>query len=85
MTPTDPESLALRIIEEYTGLASGEIDRKSVLLGDLNLDSLDLVQMVIDLETELGCDDIPDEDYEKVLTVEDFIELAKKYGKKRDA
>ena len=78
----NPESIALEIIAKQTGLSADEIDRKSVLLGDLNLDSLDLVEMVMNLEEDLGYADIPDEEWEKVLTVENFIDMAKKYAKK---
>ena len=41
--------------------------------GDLGADSLDTVELVIALEEEFGCE-IPDEEAEKIQTVQDAVE-----------
>lgn len=41
--------------------------------GDLGADSLDTVELVMALEEEFGCE-IPDEEAEKIQTVQDAVE-----------
>jgi acyl carrier protein len=43
-------------------------------LTDLNIDSLGIVEVIMNLETEYDLD-IPDEDIEKLRTVKEVIEL----------
>ena len=51
-----------------------EIDRDTRILMDLDGDSLDVIEVVIDIEEELDCD-IKEEDLESVTTVGDLIDL----------
>ena len=43
-------------------------------IDDLNLDSLDMVEMMMKLEDEFGIE-IPEEDAEKLKTIKDVIDL----------
>ena len=51
---------------------------------DLNADSLDLVELVMALEEEFSEDDntieIPDEEAEKIATVQDAVDYVKDHG-----
>jgi acyl carrier protein len=49
-----------------------------LFVDDLNADSLDLVELIMAIEEEFGTPqnklDIPDEDAEKIVTVQDVID-----------
>lgn len=54
--------------------ADTHIDRDTRILMDLDGDSLDVIEVVIDIEEEFDCD-IKEEDLESVNTVGDLIDL----------
>ncbi|MBA7538225.1 Acyl carrier protein [subsurface metagenome] len=60
----------------------------STNLVDLGADSLDLIALIMDIEDEFSNTslkvDIPDEDAEKILTVQDAIDYLKDLGVKDD-
>lgn len=69
----------ISILEEELGVEADEITPESNLKEDLDADSLDLVELVMQLEEEFGIK-IQEEDYPKLATVKnivDFIELKK--------
>jgi acyl carrier protein len=51
-----------------------EITRETNILMDLDGDSLDVIETVIDIEEEFDCN-IKEEDLESVVTVGDLIDL----------
>ena len=61
-----------KIISEQLGVDEGEITLESHFVDDLGADSLDTVELVMQLEEEYGLE-IPDEDAEKLQTVGDAI------------
>ena len=61
------------IIEEQLNLDGVEITEESSFKDDLGADSLDLFELVMSLEEEFGVE-IPSEDLEKLLTVQDVID-----------
>ena len=73
------EKLA-KIIKEQLNLDdSTEITEKSSFKDDLGADSLDLFELVMSLEEEYGVE-IPSEDLEKILTVNDVIKYLEDKG-----
>ena len=63
-----------------TGAKEEEIKPESHLEDDLNLDSLDRVELILDMEEEfapelkqVGMSGIPDEDAEKMQNVQDIV------------
>lgn len=62
-----------KIISEKLGVNEKEITETSKLVDDLKADSLDLVDLVMALEEELGVK-IDDSDLEKISTVKDVVD-----------
>jgi len=74
-----------RIIEEQLMVDEDEITDDASFVDDLGADSLDTVEMIMELEDEFGIE-IPDEEAEKLVTVGDAIEyIKKKVGQKKEA
>jgi acyl carrier protein len=67
------ESRLKKIVAEQLGVDEAKIVPSARFSDDLNADSLDLVEMIMSLEEEFGVE-IPDEDAEKILTVQDAID-----------
>ncbi|AYD40036.1 acyl carrier protein [Clostridium fermenticellae] len=64
------------IIAEQLGIDEGEITMESSFVDDLGADSLDVVELIMALETEFNLE-IPDEDAEKVTIVGDIVDYIK--------
>ena len=69
---TDIEQKVKRIVIEQLGVSEEEVKPEASFVDDLGADSLDLVELVMALEEEFG-QEIPDEDAEKIATVQDAI------------
>ncbi len=68
-----------RIIVEQLGVDPDEVTPNASFIDDLNADSLDLVELIMSLEDEFG-KEIPDEDAEKIVTVQDAVDYIKDMG-----
>jgi acyl carrier protein len=62
------ESKVIDIISEQMGADKSEITRETSFINDLNADSLDTVELVMEFEDEFDMS-IPDEEAEKIQTV----------------
>ena len=60
------------MIADQLGIDATTIQPESRLIEDLKADSLDVVAMVMEMETEFGIE-IPDEDLTKLKTVADAM------------
>lgn len=60
------------IVAEQLGVSAEQVTPEAKFVEDLGADSLDTVELVMALEEEFGAE-IPDEDAEKLLTVNDAI------------
>lgn len=67
------------IIAEQLNVNEAEIKTETKFKDDLGADSLDLFEMVMALEEEFGIE-IPSEDLEKIVTVNDIIGYLKEKG-----
>ncbi|MBI3353778.1 MAG: acyl carrier protein [Nitrospirota bacterium] len=65
-----------KIIAEQLGLSEDEVISESSFVDDLGADSLDTVELVMAFEEEFGIE-IPDEDAEKIATVQNAIDYIK--------
>ena len=68
------------IIAEQLGLKAEEIKNDASFVDDLGADSLDTVELVMALEEEFETE-IPDEEAEKITTVQLAIDYAEKHRK----
>ena len=62
-----------KIIAEQLGVDESEIRAESHFVDDLGADSLDTVELVMAFEEEFGIE-IPDEEAEKIATVQSAID-----------
>lgn len=62
------EQKVIEIISEQMGADKSAITRETSFINDLNADSLDTVELVMEFEDEFDTS-IPDEDAEKIQTV----------------
>jgi len=62
------ENKVIEVISEQMGVDKAEITRETSFINDLNADSLDTVELVMEFEDEFDIS-IPDEDAEKIQTV----------------
>lgn len=82
MTEQEIEAKVTDIVAEQMGVDKSEISRETSFVNDLNADSLDTVELVMELEDEFETS-IPDEVAEKIQTVGqavEFIVQAQKSG-----
>ncbi len=70
------ESRVKKVIAEKLGLEESSIKNEASFVDDLGADSLDTVELVMSLEEEFNCQ-IPDEDAEKITTVQQAIDYVK--------
>ncbi len=70
------EERVKKIIAEQLGVNEKEITAESSFIDDLGADSLDTVELVMALEEEFGTE-IPDEEAEKITTVQQAIDYIK--------
>ena len=75
------ETKVIEIVSEQMGVDKSEITRETHFINDLNADSLDTVELVMEFEDEFELS-IPDEEAEKIQTVGQAIDFIKAHGKK---
>lgn len=73
MPSPEMEARLKKIVAEQLGVDESAIVPSARFTDDLHADSLDLVEMIMSLEEEFGVE-IPDEDAEKILTVQDAMD-----------
>ena len=69
---SDIEQRVKKIVSEQLGTDAANVKNESSFIDDLGADSLDTVELVMALEEEFGTE-IPDEDAEKITTVQQAI------------
>ena len=74
------EQRVKKIVAEQLGVNESEVKHESSFVNDLGADSLDTVELVMALEEEFECE-IPDEDAEKITTVQQAIDYVSAHQK----
>ena len=73
-----------KIIVDQLGVDDNEVVSSASFVDDLGADSLDLVELIMSLEEEFSDSsqkiEIPDEDAEKIITVQDAVDYIKDLG-----
>ncbi|GAB7128857.1 acyl carrier protein [Amantichitinum ursilacus] len=67
------EQRVKKIVAEQLGVPETDVKNESSFVNDLGADSLDTVELVMALEEEFECE-IPDEEAEKITTVQQAID-----------
>ncbi len=74
------ETRVKKIIVDQLGVTEDEVKSEASFVDDLGADSLDVVEMVMALEEEFNIE-IPDEDAEKIKTVQEVTDYVVKKAK----
>ena len=74
VTEHEVEAKVIEIVAEQMGVDKADISRETSFVNDLNADSLDTVELVMEFEDEFETS-IPDEQAEKIQTVGQAIEF----------
>jgi len=72
------EEQVKQIIMDQLGVSADQVTPQASFIDDLGADSLDTVELVMALEEEFDIE-IPDEDAEKMKTVQDALDYLKKH------
>ncbi len=70
------EERVKKIVVEQLGVKEDEVSPNASFVDGLGADSLDTVELVMELEEEFECE-IPDEEAEKITTVQGAIDYIK--------
>jgi len=70
------EERVKKIVVDQLGVSDDEVTPNASFVDDLGADSLDTVELVMALEEEFECE-IPDEDAEKITSVQQAIDYVK--------
>lgn len=70
-----------KIVAEQLGVNEADVKNESSFVNDLGADSLDTVELVMALEEEFECE-IPDEEAEKITTVQQATDYIQAHLKK---
>jgi acyl carrier protein len=77
-----------KIVVEQLGVEEDEVVPTASFVDDLGADSLDLVELIMSLEEEFSEEgqkvEIPDEDAERIVTIQDAIDYIHDHGIKDD-
>ncbi len=74
------EDKVKQIIVEQLGVDEAEVTSNASFVDDLGADSLDTVELVMAFEEAFDIE-IPDEDAEKIRTVQDAVDYIQKHAK----
>ena len=74
------EQRVREIVAEQLERDVNEVTNAASLIDDLGADSLDVVELVMKMEEEFGIE-IPDEEAEKIKTVNDVVQYIKNHAK----
>lgn len=77
MSVNEIESKVKAIIVDKLSVEESQVTKEANFQADLNADSLDTVELIMEFEKEFGIT-IPDEDTQKISTVGDAIEYVEK-------
>ncbi|MEX0777024.1 MAG: acyl carrier protein [Phycisphaeraceae bacterium] len=78
MDESEIQEKVIAIVAEQMGKDKAEITRETHFVNDLNADSLDTVELVMEFEDEFETS-IPDEEAEKIQTVGQAIDYIKQH------
>jgi len=81
-TEAEIEEKVYQIVSEQMGIDKSELARDTSFVDDLNADSLDTVELVMEFEDEFELS-IPDEEAEKIRTIGQTIDYIVEHRKEK--
>ena len=84
MADVNIQEKVIEIVSEQMGVDKGEVAPETSFINDLNADSLDTVELVMEFEDEFDMS-IPDEEAEKIQTVGAAIDYITKIMNEKEA
>ena len=69
----------IKLISDRFNISGAELSEKSRLVEDINCDSLDIIEMVMEAEDMFDID-IPDEEAENLRTIGDVVDCVMKHS-----
>jgi acyl carrier protein len=82
--PEIPEKL-LHFIAEHMAIEQAELMPSALLMEDLHLDEIDLAELLMRAEEELGATEFDDAEWEECRTVADFVKLIEAHTPRRSS
>lgn len=79
MASNEIQEKVKKIIVDKLGVNAEQVKPEAKFVDDLGADSLDTVELVMELEEQFGIE-IPDEDAEKIITVGDAVKYIETHG-----
>lgn len=73
---SDIEARVREIVAKHLGIEAEKITEDASFIDDLGADSLDQVELVMEFESQFGCE-IPDDVAEKIVTLGDAVKYIK--------
>jgi len=74
------EEKIIDLIADRLQVDAEKITPEASFIDDLGADSLDTVELIMAFEEEFGIEEIPDEEAEKIRTVQDAIDYLKQHA-----
>lgn len=62
----------VEMICEQFGMEPDQLNENTSFTDDMGIDSVDVVELIVELETEFGLDEIPEEELRKMRTIGDL-------------
>ncbi len=81
-TEAEIEEKVYQIVSEQMGIDKSELARETSFVDDLNADSLDTVELVMEFEDEFEMS-IPDEEAEKIRTIGQTVTYIIEHNKEK--
>ena len=66
------EKIISMICDQF-GMEADELNENTSFIDDMGIDSVDVVELVVDLETEFGLDEIPEDELKQMRTIGDLV------------
>ncbi len=82
MSPDHPAALTekiLHLIAEEMAIEEAELSPNASFTEDLNLDEIDIAELLMQAEQQLGAREFSDADWEQIRTVGDFIQIVEQH------
>lgn len=73
------EEKVIKIVMEQLDVTQEECVLEASFIDDLGADSLDIVELLMEMEEEFGIE-IADEELEKIATIQDVVDFLKQKG-----